>query len=476
MRTSITLLALLFLLNFTSASAQTEIRLTTDSASSNTSYNSQRCIAATGDTIHAVWSDYRGLRAEVYYTKSSDGGITWNPEMPLTADNNFKSFLPTIGVSGTDVYVFWVDSVNGGYEVYYSKSSNAGNTWGPETRLTYSPSSATIPSVYVSGQNIYVTWHDNRDGNDEIYFKKSTDGALTWSNDTRLTNALMSSQQSSITGHNNFLHVTWLDSRDGNPEIYYKRSIDGGLSWEPDFRMTNDSIYCLYPSMSCSDSIVHLVWEDFRFGSRSKLFYRRSTDNGNTWSADSNIVNGSSWSSAPVIYSLDNLVYLTWFDFRDFDQEIYFKTSGNYGQSWGTDIRLTCSTGISRFPFITASTQNVWHVLWEDWRDGNLEIYYKQAIAACNPTSINDQLLNNIDANFIAFPNPVTDRLTITLKDANKNVSLGIVDISGRVINLPVIINSSGIELNTATLANGIYFLRIQSEKLTEILKLVVEK
>ena len=46
-------------------------------------------------------------------------------------------------------------------------------------------------------------------------------------------------------GHNiaaagNVVHVVWTDERDGNWEVYYKRSTDGGLHWDPDYRITDD--------------------------------------------------------------------------------------------------------------------------------------------------------------------------------------------------------------------------------------------
>lgn len=65
--------------------------------------------------------------------------------------------------------------------------------WEPDVRLTDDPSSSllcTSPgthSIAASGDSIHVVWSDNRDGNDEIYYKRSVDGGLTWGDDIRLT-------------------------------------------------------------------------------------------------------------------------------------------------------------------------------------------------------------------------------------------------------------------------------------------------
>ena len=46
-----------------------------------------------------------------------------------------------------------------------------------------------------------------------------------WQPDNRLTNNSAPSEYPTITASGLVLHVTWRDERDGNAEIYYKRSI-----------------------------------------------------------------------------------------------------------------------------------------------------------------------------------------------------------------------------------------------------------
>jgi hypothetical protein len=67
----------------------------------------------------------------------------------------------------------------------------------------------------------------------------------------------------------------WQDHRDGNAEVYYKRSTDGGLSWDPDTRLTNNSANSQFASVAVSGAVVHVVWEDGRDGN-SEIYYRRN--------------------------------------------------------------------------------------------------------------------------------------------------------------------------------------------------------
>ena len=79
------------------------------------------------------------------------------------------------------------------------------------------------PSVAVAGDNVHITWWDDRNGNNEVYYKHSADGGVTWGDDVRLTNVRGDSHYPAIAVSPNYVHVVWLDSRDGSPQIYYLR-------------------------------------------------------------------------------------------------------------------------------------------------------------------------------------------------------------------------------------------------------------
>jgi hypothetical protein len=119
------------------------------------------------------------------------------------------------------------DDRNGGSngaDVYYKRSTDLGLTWGQDTRLTTDPNRSEYASVAVSGQNVHVLWDDNRDGNYEIYYKHSTNSGLNWDADLRLTNASGNSILPSMALSGTIAHCIWMDYRDGNSEIYYKRN------------------------------------------------------------------------------------------------------------------------------------------------------------------------------------------------------------------------------------------------------------
>jgi hypothetical protein len=69
---------------------------------------------------------------------------------------------------------------------------------------------------------------------------------------------------------------------------------------------------------------------------------------------------------------------------------------------------------------------------------------------------------------FFAYPNPVLNQLTLEYANTNANsLHLSLVDISGRAVvvqQLETIQSTGKATINTNTLANGVYILRIQHE------------
>ena len=257
-------LLLLLLASPLLAQWEPDVRLTNNPDSSFTPYN--WCVAATGDTVHVVWWDQRDGNNEIYTKRSVDGGANWGTDTRLTYDLA-RSCYPSVAASGSNVNVVWLDRRDGNYELYAKRSTDRGATWGSDTRLTSNDSSTSRPSVAASGSDVHVVFYDYRNGNWEIYHKRSLDGGANWGTDMRLTNnsALSVLPTVAVSGSN--VYLVWSDQRDGNYEIYYKRSTDGGVNWSSDLRFSpNDGAVSYLPSVAVSGSRVHVTWYDNRDG------------------------------------------------------------------------------------------------------------------------------------------------------------------------------------------------------------------
>jgi hypothetical protein len=314
---------------------QPDVRLTVDPAVSHTSASNARCIAANGNIVHVVWFDGRDGSGEIYYKRSTDNGISWEADMRLT-NNTFTSYMPSVSVSGLFVHVVWEDDRDGNYEIYYKRSTDGGVSWGVDTRLTNNSHYSVYSTVAVSGSAVHVVWRDERDGNDEIYHKRSTDAGISWGVDTRLTNNPAFSVYATVAASGQNVHVVWHDDRGINWRIYYKRSTDGGVSWGTDTYLTNSS-GSESPSISVSDSTVHIAWWDVRDGNE-EIYYKRSINRGVSWGTDIRLTNDILYSMFPSISNSGQIVHVIWRDERDGNKEIYYKRSIDGGLVWENDI------------------------------------------------------------------------------------------------------------------------------------------
>lgn len=71
-----------------------DVRLTNDGAESYTSFPDGRCLAASGNVLHAVWYDYRDGSGDIYYKRSQDNGTSWGPDTRLTTPGTAPKLRP----------------------------------------------------------------------------------------------------------------------------------------------------------------------------------------------------------------------------------------------------------------------------------------------------------------------------------------------------------------------------------------------
>ncbi len=480
---------IIFLLLITNCSLliaqwQPDVRLTNAPGSSYTSYNNAWCIAASGNVLHVVWTDDRDGNFEIYYKRSTDGGVSWGSDTRLT-NNSDISELPSLSVSGLVVHVVWTDTRDGNAEIYYKRSTDGGVSWGSDTRLTNAPNNSYHSSVSVSGQVVHIVWRDFRDANLEIYYKRSTDGGTSWGADTRLTNNTSTSHYPSVAVSGSVVHVVWADDRDGNNEIYYKRSTDAGISWGADTRLTNNTANSFSPSVSVSGQVVHVVWYDERDGNQ-EIYYKRSTDDGVSWGTDTRLTNNSSASYYPSVAVSGSVVHVVWEDERDGNNEIYYKRSTDGGISWGTDTRLTNNPAASQYASVAVSGSAV-HVVWYDFRDGNNEIYYKRDPTG-NPIgiiNINSEVPNNfsLSQNYPNPFNPITKiRFAVTSprpdghpspirRGEGGEVKLIVFDVLGReiatLVNEQLQPGTYEVDFDANDLPSGVYYYTLTTHEVS---------
>lgn len=319
-------------------------------------------VAADGDTTHVVWAQ----RGDIHYRRSRDGGTTWEHAVRLTSSGSAQ-YPCSLELSGADLHLVWPDSRNGTWEVYHKRSTDAGATWGEDTRLTPGLDLFRMGTA-ISGATVHVAWASSSlvaptpAGTHtwgEIYYKRSVDRGATWEPDVRLTVPEASAMRPGIAASGDSVHLIWFDRRDATAlldwRIHYQRSVDGGATWEPDVELRRaPERFPHHPQIVATPGgTVCAVWEEGQvfdgehWSGDPALHSCISQDDGRTWSEPRRItfVNApNGWATHPKTHAAGSRVHLAWTDApdgTDAHRAGYYMTSPDGGLTWGVPERLT---------------------------------------------------------------------------------------------------------------------------------------
>lgn len=98
------------------------------------------------DVIYLVWTDYRNENGDIYFSKSVNGGASFGP--CIRVDDTGVSYIdqetPKVAVDKNGaIYVVWTDYRKGDPDIYFSKSTNGGSSFGPNVRVDDTGSSTS---------------------------------------------------------------------------------------------------------------------------------------------------------------------------------------------------------------------------------------------------------------------------------------------------------------------------------------------
>ncbi len=435
-----------------------DVRLTDDPNFSSLPIPNARGITVNDSTIHVVFADMR-TPAGIYYISSNDQGNTWNPSSPIAVNLGICA-NPAIANKGDTLYVVFQSRISGDWDLYFMFSFDNGVTWSDPVAIVTDPADSYNPSIVCDRTGgVYVAFYDSRDSDLEIYFIKSIDYGTTWEQEVRLTNSAGDSKYPSIAVDSlGYLHMVFFDNRTGNFEVYYKRSIDRGVTWEQEINLSQTPNSISRFTSVATDPLggVHVVWEDSLFGNLEVL-YRRSLDYGSTWDTTIKISNTPSVSDEPIVFADDSFkIHVIWGDYPDYPstEEIYYIGSRDRGNTWENMQRLTFSAGHKDAHSHVVDLYGNIHIVWMDPRDGNYEVYYKKGIPPYMGIYEKKKYEENI-------PTVISVNGVLNIPFKNDFI-LNIFDIQGRLVEEYRINTGPGKIRIGRNLLNSVYFVIIE--------------
>ncbi|MEM6567972.1 MAG: sialidase family protein [Planctomycetota bacterium] len=259
-------------------------------------------LCASGDTFHVTWEDQltAGGDEEVFYTRSLDGGLTWEAPFIVNAATAGQDVdEPKVEADGDLVIVAYIDV---DADAVIHRSTDRGATFGPAVKIEADTSGAVNGDITleVRGDTVVVAYTEDNGatvGGEEIVVSVSNDGGATWRADETL-----SVQQAAIAGSDadravatiqsaNNIYVVYSEDSlsvqagtgggSGGNECYVAYTNDGGATWVKDVPL-NAGNAGNRPWVVSTDDVV-VAWIELNANGSNAPAFTYSLDAGTTW-------------------------------------------------------------------------------------------------------------------------------------------------------------------------------------------------
>ena len=182
---------------------------------------------------------------------------------PINISNNPRdSVYSQVATYKNDAYVVWEEETpldttttadNGesssrgpsNYDIFFKKSTDGGLTFSKAINISDNAGFSQHPQIAVSGSNVYLAWTDDTSSNKQILFRMSSDEGSNFGRTIKLSDGLSESYNQEISAYGNNVYVVW-ENKYGNTNnirdtsttnekldrILFKASTDGGNSFK----------------------------------------------------------------------------------------------------------------------------------------------------------------------------------------------------------------------------------------------------
>jgi phosphoribosylformylglycinamidine (FGAM) synthase PurS component len=414
-----------------------------------------------GANYLVVWQDYRygtWYGWDIYGARVNTSGVVLDINgIAISSSDNYQ-WYPALTFDGTNYFVVWGDRRGGLPEkIYGGRVSQSGTVLDPDgiPISTVATNGQYFPSVAFDNTNYLVVWDDFRSTTHNIMGARvTTAGAVLDPNGRYISNAARDQLYPVITFGTTNYFVVWDDYRSNIDFDVYGARVDQSASvLDPNGILVTPVInYQLNPAVAFDGTNYLAVWEDARAISYYNICGARISQSGIV--IDTNIISISTATNdqmSPKV-AFDGTNYLVvWADKRNNAWDIYgtrISQSGSVLEPNG--IALSTATNYQEAPAIAFDGTN-YLVVWEDKRGGTYYDIYgtrvNQSGTVLNPGGIAiSSATNNQTSPAIAFDG--TNYLVVweDYRNGNFDIYCTRVNQSGSVLNP----NGIAVSTNTA--------------------------
>ena len=195
---------------------------------------------------------------------------------------------------------------------------------------------------------------------------------FVFSNVTNITNNTKDSVYAQIAANDNDVYVVWQESVTGNSygnnyDIYFKKSADNGTTFSKPINLSNNTGFSEHPQIAVSKNGIFIIWADNTDSNNTEIMFTKSVDNGTAFSKPINLSNNLQNSNNQEISAFNENVYIVW---QNTDQNnnnnknssIMFKGSIDSGNTFNDTIELATDTN-DAYPKVNSFEDYV-YIVW----------------------------------------------------------------------------------------------------------------
>ncbi len=330
-------------------------------------------VASSGSNVYVVWENDTDTSSEILFRASTNDGTSFGATINLSNNAGFSA-NPQIAAAGGSVYVVWQDDTLGNNEIFFRASTNNGAGFGTSQNLSNENKESTVPQIAASGSNVYVAWQNIPSPGPatqppDIFFKAITNNGSTLGATQNLSANSGGSDTPQIAASGSNVYVTWRDDTNTNPsndETFFKVITNNGSTLGATQNLSSNSGTSYLQQIAAAGDNVYVLWQDDTNNALLSFdaLVRASSNDGTSFSPSTNLSN-SALSIDGRIAATGTSVFIVWQEFVSGNSEVKFRASTNGGAIFGSASNLSNNAGSSASPIVAASGSNV-YVAWDD--------------------------------------------------------------------------------------------------------------
>jgi hypothetical protein len=446
-------------------------------------------VEADSDFIYIVYG-VNILSRYTYEIHSSDGGNTWSDPYNVFESAVIGAKAMALEDGNLHVIDLAVEQPIAG--LAYRQTTDGGYSWSEIQTLRTDACYGRI-SICAENNKVFCTYNNH---NTDIMLLRSFDNGHTWEQPLRIRENGGLIQPPYMAYSEGIWHFAFAERShpDWGREIYYTRSSENGDSWsEPFMLSSNDARHSQWVNLAAGDNgIIAITWMDYKYGSLFRMWgeiiCRISIDNGLNWGPEIRITNDTCACVSDVSVEGES-IYVT-YDYRytpGIITDIFLRYSSDSGTNWGeiervsnhTRSSLTTSIAVSQPP--SHPDTDMIHIVWQEGipEDSQECLYYRQKIQEITGIEDDIPLLPTQTGILQNYPNPFNASTTIKYQLADdSDVQLIIYNLLGeKVTNLVDERQDGGeheITWDASAFSNGIYFCKLTTGEKTFTKRMVL--